>query len=322
MWFKCSVAVTGMGAVLVALAGISEPAGASLDEQVVVADPGDPQAVIVVADDPVATAVQAANILQGVVEEMTGELLPIHSESEFQSQKAAILVGTSRLAEKMGVHVEQDYALGDRYVIRTSEGRIALVGNDDRLRGSVYAVYDLLERFGCGWYGPDPVWQIIPKRKTLSVPPTNVDMRPEFLMRDIWMVRRHRVLLDAWRLGGQSISHGHAFNGLVPPQKYKAEHPDWFGEKQPCLTHPQVIKIVAEQFLARLDAQPGIHSFSLCANDAGGFCTCERCRAVGNISAQQLNFANAVARELAETHPHRYLLSIYAYWFSHDPHTR
>ena len=31
-----------------------------------------------------------------------------------------------------------------------------LLGNDDlQLTGTTYAAYDLLQRLGCGWYGPD-----------------------------------------------------------------------------------------------------------------------------------------------------------------------
>ena len=320
IWSHCPSAVAGLSALLIALEGISgasEPA--PLDEPLIIVEQGDPRAVIVVADKPTESAVQAAEILQGVVQQMSGTLLPIQSESEFRGEQTAILVGASTRAEKMGVSVEQDYSQGDRYVIRSGPGHIALVGNDDSLRGSVYAVYDLLERLGCGWYGPDPVWHVIPQRETLLIPAIQADVRPEFLMRDIWMVRPHPILQDAWRLGGQSVSHGHAFSRLVPPEKYQEEHPDWFGENQPCLTHPEVIRLVADQFRARLEEQPGLQSFSLCANDAGGFCTCERCQAVGNVSAQQLNFANAIARELAPTYPGRFLLSIYAYWFSHEP---
>lgn len=55
-----------------------------------------------------------------------------------------------------------------------------------------------------------------------------------------------RGLLDAWRMGGKSVWMSHALWKHVPRAKYEKEHPDWFGAKQPCLTHPEVIALVVK----------------------------------------------------------------------------
>ena len=287
-------------------------------KSLVLAEHGKAYAVIVVADNPTACALEAAGVLHNVVQQMTGAMLPIIAASDVKDGPATILVGPSRLAAGMGVSMKQDRDGGDRYVLRSQGDRIALVGNDDGpLRGSLYAVYDFLERLGCGWFGPDPVWQVIPKVTTLAVGPLEVVETPDFDYRRIWMVKG--AVRDAWRLGGRSLSCGHCLGRLVPRKQLAAQHPDWFGEGQPCLTNPGVIQHIVEQFRRKLDAEKtGIVPLCLGANDSGGFCQCQRCRAVGNISARQLYLANAVARELAKTHPHRYLLTFYAYWYSHD----
>ena len=54
-------------------------------------------------------------------------------------------------------------------------------------RGSLFAVYDFFERQGCGWYGPDPLWQIVPKVEKLSSTPLAIEEIPAFKWRRIWM---------------------------------------------------------------------------------------------------------------------------------------
>jgi len=287
----------------------------------VLVEQGQPRAVIVTADAPEPSAREAADALQTTISQMTGAVLPIQTESEFKGQAVPVLVGSSSLTAKAGVRVEQDYDAGDHYVIRVQSQRIILVGNDaGRLRGTAYAVYDLLQRLGCGWYGPDPVWHVIPRTKSLAVPSIQVDEKPAFLLRDNWVVQRiGPPLTDAWRIGGWRLDHGHALERWLPREQYEAEHPDWFGKGQPCLTHPQVIETITERLRERLDGEKGVVSLSLSANDNEEYCECARCKAAGNISARYLAFANAIARNLAKTHPNRYLLTFYAYWMTHDP---
>jgi len=287
----------------------------------VLVDQGGARAVIVVADTPRLNAQQAAAALQETVARMTGVKLPIRHESDYANEAPPILVGMSKLAAKAGVKVEQHKDAFDHYVLRVDEDHIILVGNDGgRLRGTPYAVYDLLQRLGCGWYGDEPLWHVIPKRNTLSAPPMDLDERPAFVdrqMSSLWRI--DQAVLDAWRLGSWHVAHSHAFEQLVPRDLYAKDHPDYFGEKQPCLTHPDVIEIVTRQYRDELDKGEGVVAFSLSVNDALGFCDCDRCRAVGNASALNLHFANAVARNLAKTHPNRYLLTFYAFWGTHDP---
>ena len=284
------------------------------------AQEGKPRAVIIVADGANRNTTDAAAVLQKVVAQMTGAQLPVRLVSEYHKEAAPIFVGMSPPVRAAGIEVTQDADGEERYVISVDAERVVLAGNDGgRLRGSVFAVYDLLERLGCGWYGPDPVYHVVPRRTTLSVQPLRSDERAAFRYRHIWMVK-DPVLQDAWRLGGWHVKSGHAFDALVPAKQYAEEHPDYFGpgHHQPCLTHPDVLAIVVKHCRDELDRRPGVISFSLSANDNKVYCECARCQAVGNISTRMLNFANSVARELAKTHPNRYLLTFLAYWLAHD----
>lgn len=278
--------------------------------------------VIVIADEAGDKQEMATKVLREHVRQMIGLDLTVQTVTQYKGRSVpadvAFLVGQSQLTEAIGVAVEQNADAGDHYVIKTdaAAGNVALVGNDaGNLRGTVYAVYDLLWRLGCGWYGPDPLWQVIPEKGELVIGSLDIDEQPAFAMRDIWLVGDRR-LRSAWRLGGASVSHGHALIRMAERDKYQAEHPDWYGPGQPSMTHPELIKLVADNCRKLIDQRPGkIVSISLCANDHGGYA--ERDRWAGNISSQTLYFINAVAKELAKTHPNRYLLTTYAYWYAH-----
>ena len=286
---------------------------------------GVPQAEIIIADKPTNVAVEAASVLQQVIHQMTGALLPIRAESEYRPhpQVSTLLVGPSRLTKSIGVQVKQGQDEIDGYVIRTKGSSIALVGNDvGRNRGSIYAVYDLLERLGCGWYGPDTLWHVIPKQQDLVLGELDIDESPAFLMRDMWIIR-DPMLHDAWRLGTRWVHSSRNLSHLVPRSQYQTEHPDYYAPRyHVCLTHPDVIEIVTKKLRAELDRrkdESGIIYFTLVNEDNPGFCECDRCRAFGNISARMLNLANEVSRGLAKTHPGRARITFLAYWFTHDP---
>ena len=209
-------------------------------------------AAIVVADEPDGGAVEAAGLLQRYIQRMTDHQLAIQTVTEYEKDPwqspIAICVGRSKLTDEMGIDVAQEAEGDDRYVLKTDaeRKRVAIVGNDggDR-RGSVYGVYDILERYGCGWYGTDPLWQIVPYTRHFSIAPVDVDERAAFRGRYIWLVN-NRVLRDAWRMGGRSVNPGHALGWVVSREKYFAEHPEHFGRIQPCLSNPAVMDIATE----------------------------------------------------------------------------
>jgi hypothetical protein len=299
---------------------VSGLSGFAFAQPLVIVSDAQARAVIVVADNAPASTKTAAGHLQTIIAQMSGGQLPIQAESAYDGSRPAILVGMSSVASRMDINVAQDPEAGDQYIVRSGDDWLALIGNDGgRLCGSAYAVYDLLQRLGCGWYGPDPVWHVIPESPDVTVSPLNVHERPDFAVRHIWMVDPHPPLRFAWRLGALWIPMHHNLDALVPPAEYKEAHPEWFGLGQPCLTEPAVRQVIVEKFRTELDAQEGGLSFSLAANDSDEFCECDRCRAAGNVSARQMQFANNIARQLHETHLGPFRLCFLAYWVTHAP---
>ena len=283
---------------------------------------------IVVSDKASSRALEAALVFQSIAKRMTDSWIPIVLESNYDNKSFPIYIGDSATVRKRGIKVTQDATNGDHYIIRRGKDYLALVGNaapeygGRYLRSSVYSVYHMFEKLGCGWFGPDSLWQVIPETQTLSVPALNIDERPAYLWRYAWMHRmKSKELRDAWREGGNYHTGSHAYNRLVPPEKYKKEHPEWFGKLQPDITNPEVIDIVIAKLRKDIDAVPApiVVPFSFSSNDAGGYVVNQRSKKIGNISAQQLYFANEVAKGLNKTHRGRFRLYCLAYWHSHRP---
>jgi len=262
--------------------GVCVTSGCRTTRPLAIAMDGQPRAVIVVADDARPITRTAARHFQEIVEQMSGAKLPIRSEKDYDGKSSSVLIGMSKLAKLKCLDVSQDPEAGDQYVIRSGKDWLALVGNDggtttahgsfranegSRLCGSAYAVYDFLQRLGCGWYGPDPLWHVIPQTADIEVPLLQISERPDFAMRHIWMVDPHPVLRFAWRVGACWVPMYHNFKYLVPASRYKTEHPEWFGPGQPCLTEPAIRRIIVENFRKQLDASEDVLSFSICAND-------------------------------------------------------
>jgi hypothetical protein len=275
---------------------------------------GKPRASIIVAATPSKKALAAARVLQETLYKMSGAILPIRAANRTWTG-TLLLVGPSELAKAKGIDVKQDVTDRDHYLLKTGKNLVALVGNDDQLSGTHYAVYDFLQRLGCGWFGPEPGWVVIPKIPTIAVPDLNVDERPAYYHRSIWMVNTPE-LQYAWRLGGSDFGGvGHNLGGVVDPTVCPQAYLQNAG--QPCLTDPASIKTAVAYCEKQIQQTAGVAYISLCPNDTDSFCECKPCQAVGNHSARMMHFSNAIARELAKTYPGRYQLGFLAYWTTH-----
>jgi hypothetical protein len=229
------------------------------------------------------------------------------------------------------VRLRTDASLGE-------EGyRIAMEGDDLVLsggtgRGIVNAVYALLEEdIGCRFYTADSIK--LPKVTTLSVQPVARSYVPKLKLRDpfyqvafdsAWSLRNrtnapHAVVSE--ELGGRVDYDGlfvHTHAKLLPPDKYFAEHPDYFAlnssgkryKQQLCPTHPEVAKIVAQAVLDTLEKNPHTEIVSVSKNDSPGdqICYCDRCRKIraaeGSEIGCQLVLVNAVAEAVEKQYPH------------------
>ncbi len=276
-------------------------------------------ATIVVADTPSATAEQAAEILRDVIAQMTGQTLAIVAESEAPADGTLLAVGSTAIADGMGVQIPRNPSENDQYVIRRRGRIVVLAGNDGGGReGSIYAVYDLLQRWGCGWYASDPDWQVIPRVNHLRVPDIDVRKTAAFDLRRIRAVAPQSAVGRAWRLGGALPRETYTLNTLVP-RKLRAEYPDWFDAGQPDICHPEVIEHVVQQFKARLEGQREFLYFDISLNDTYGWPDTQHTRAIGNPGAQGLFFATRIADGLRPVYEDRFAIGLCVGGLTHAP---
>ncbi len=298
---------------------------------------GDPDFALRLKHSPSATEEFAAEQIRDHLLAMAG------MESRQYNAKDAttgICINDRDAAALAGIEVEA-LALGpDDFHLETRGGNVHVLGGGPR--GVVYGAYHLLEALGCRWYAASNT--VVPRRRTVVLPPLKVTQRPAFEFRDTfnWDLRepktwlRHR--LNGWYcpvpsyMGGH-IDYGgfvHTFHELLPPGEFFETHPEYYSlvngtrrrdAAQLCLTHPEVVRIVTERVLERMRRQPALTIFSVSQNDCANPCECPACRAIVEEEAAQsgpiLRFVNAVAAETSKVFPDK-LIDTLAYWYSVD----
>ncbi|MHB8997588.1 MAG: DUF4838 domain-containing protein [Armatimonadota bacterium] len=228
--------------------------------------------------------------------------------------------------------------------IITNAGSDGYVAPTPRLfdsNGTVYAVYDFLERYcNVRWYLPGELGEIIPKKATLTVSGPDLQRKPAMSYRWIagsWLYMptfpEHVSSTDQqkWmlrnRLGGDYKTTGHSFYGYY--DRFLKDHPEWFAQgytgkpPQMCYTNPEFIAQVVQDARDYFDgkgsksgAAASSNIFGLVPMDNSSWCKCEACQAELNPAEKDnpqfnngwasdyiFNFTNTVAREVAKTHP-------------------
>ena len=289
--------------------------------EIVLAVGGETDYVIVIPASPTTQEQKAAEELQQWLGEMTGAEFPVVSDAQPPREKE-ISVGRTTRVSQAGLPIAKEDLGDEGYAIAVKGDRLFLIGG--RKRGPIYAVLALLEEdLGCRWYTSKGVNRI-PRRPTVRVKVVPRSYVPALQIRDPY----YRVALDAtWSLRNRTNHHNvylpkewgghmryglwvHSFNTLISPSQYKADHPEYFGSSQPCLTNPDVLRIVTESVLRILRANPdwGYNEIiSVSQNDGGGYCTCEKCqaldRAEGSHAGTLISFVNQVAEAVEKEFP-------------------
>jgi hypothetical protein len=300
------------------------------------------RASCVIVIDPAATAPEqtAAKELAATLRQITGAEFVIQTNTKAPTR--AILVGSGEAARRAFLAVPFDELGDEELVIKTSGNRLLLAGG--RPRGTLYAVSRFLQQqCGVRWWTP---WASrIPQQPTLRLGRLDLREKPAFEYREpFWY-----PAFDAdwsWRNGcnGQSsklspekggrISYRgfvHTFYPLVPPEKYFADHPEWFslikGQRttdraQLCLTNPKLRDFMVERVKASLRESPEAGIISVSQNDWHGACECPDCKALdeaeGTPAATMLAFVNYVAEKIEPEFPH-VAVDTLAYQYTRKP---
>jgi len=229
------------------------------------------------------------------------------------------------------------------FIIRTGADHLLLAG--EGRRGTLYAVYDFLERhLGCRWFTPGV--SHIPQREKITLGPLDEHRTPAFEYREPyafeamdpdWAARNkcngHFPEFAPHHGGGvrYALPFVHTFNELVPVEKYFDSHPEYFSEvkgvrvrheTQLCLSHPDVLALAVARIRAWLAANLAVSIVSVSQNDWDNPCQCAACRAVdaeeGNYSGSLIRFVNRIAEAIEPDYPH-VAVDTLAYQYTRKP---
>ena len=225
---------------------------------IVLTKDGTPAAAIVVGKSASRQERYAAHELQTYLNKISGARLPIRPDSD-KTQGARILLGT--LQSNNFIKGLQNQLTGVRglgkegFIIKTLDDDLVIVGGDSS--GVLHGVYGFLEQYlGCRWYTLGEPGEVIPVRKTITLPPIDAIDKPSLPFRGLVIcvsLERERETVD-W-LARQKMNHkitfyehvpdlqrrdaiesraimleagGHNFWWLVPADQYYDKHPEYY----------------------------------------------------------------------------------------------
>lgn len=312
---------------------------ASADEGMVLAENSQAKAVIVVGAESGVTERFSAEELGAILKQVTGAEFAIRTDRP--KEGACVFVG-KQAATMLDADLKTDDLGDEGILVATKDGQLILTGHAPR--GTMYAVYSFLEDVvGCRWWSSKA--STIPQKATLKVGPLQTRYVPPLEYREVFWFdafdgdfsarnkcngQTHR--LDEKRGGHhQYYNFVHTFFPLIPPEKYFAEHPDWFSEingkrkyeqAQLCLTNPAMRAELIQNLKAGLKSTPAATIASVSQNDWFGNCQCAACRAIdqeeGSPSGALLRFVNAVADEICKELP-KVSIDTLAYQYTRKP---
>ncbi len=298
--------------------------------------------------------IQAAKELQTYLQKMTGRIFPLRDDN-LPSTDFEIIVGQTN-RENSVFSLDRTQLQKEEIRIFAAEQRLVVLG--EGTRGTLYAVYELLEQLGCRFYATNV--ETIPSLDRITLPGHfSLSQTPAFEYRDIFQtctydnatavkLRLNGGLLVGGTVGrqlrpewGGGITYAgpafvHTFDWFVPLETYKENHPEYFsminGQRnlnahytQLCLTNEEVYQIVLAGVRKWLEENPQSKIISVSSNDGlviKTYCTCPDCDAINSEEQSPmgtlLRFVNRIAADIQSDYPDVYVDTL-AYQYSITP---
>ncbi|MBQ4481154.1 MAG: DUF4838 domain-containing protein [Victivallales bacterium] len=277
-----------------------------------------------------------------------GEAVPVVAERD-SALGAAIHVGQSPEAlVALGLGDWSELKPDEVCYCVDASGDVWIAG--DRPRGTLYAVYEFLEReYGVRFFTADDT--LLPKRPRLELPPAGtawryappIQMRTA-LYRDLTLRGSPRFqaqmrnnsfgyhMTEEWGGSMSMIGFVHTMDMLIPKDKYFAEHPEWFALRdglrqggalnQLCLTNREMRQELCRRVKEEILAHPKSRLISVSQNDNKAPCECAACQEFvathGNLTDLLLDCVNEVATSVAQEFP-EVLVETLAYHYTRQP---
>ncbi|MDD5706432.1 MAG: DUF4838 domain-containing protein [Kiritimatiellae bacterium] len=288
----------------------------------------------------------AAQELSDYLHEMTGATFPVVDETQAPRTRR-IVVGPCELSRRLLDKETVEKLESEEIVVRTSGCDLVLVGGSPRgtLYAAYHLLDNVL---GVRWWAADATFVPrkpelnIPALNILQEPAfaTRGELHFVSAWNQDWSAhnRVNRMCYATWDPGAPAATtvsftidekHGggilypmpgqkncHTFYAYLPAEKYFDAHPDWFAEingkrvrnSQPCLSNPDVLKVVTEAVLEDLRQNPGATMVNVSQIDGSdNYCRCDKCRKIdeeeGSGAGTLLRFVNAVAEQVEKVRP-------------------
>jgi len=314
---------------------------------------------VVLGENPKPEHKRAAEVFTKYWKLTTGHDASISSKPE---KRVNIRIGRSIIPPELLIDLDLEGLEPDGFVLDTlrepmgNKGAAALQTDRHLLivggtRGIIYAVYEFFEQFmGVRWLAPGEVH--VPEHAPSALPQIHARVVPPFEYRytdyvkgidDVEFIEAHKLLQE-----NDFGAFVHTVYDLVPPEKYYAEHPEYYslvnGERrapvgidwrdpevmrqhpelqaQLCFSNPEVAEVIAEELRKRIKENPEPRIWSVSQMDWGNYCECDECRAIdeeeGSHAGALLTCVNRVARALADEFPEHRIETL-AYEWSRKP---
>jgi hypothetical protein len=140
-------------------------------------------------------------------------------------------------------------------IVSDGRAKVLLAGQNDD--ATVKAACRFLEHLGCRYFMDNPLGEVYPKSKTLTVGKLNLTEKPGFLLRKIWGSQwTGQSLWKVWNGdGGTPLSTQHAWGAYVDQSLFDI-HPEYFalrnGERKKgdwYCTQPRMRRVFAQGVL-------------------------------------------------------------------------
>lgn len=179
---------------------------------------------------PLEVAAQELNYHLQKMSGVTLKIIPITDSSVIEGP--AIVLG--EIANKLGAMPQKTSVSKEGFRLLT-KGNLLLIGGESD-EGVLFGAYALLEKLGCDWVMPGKIGEIIPRRKTVTIPDLDESQSPDFRFRNMWLsggtelnTAESEADFDVWKRRQRSGHYdpaslhtvGHAWEWLIP--KYQKE---------------------------------------------------------------------------------------------------
>ena len=262
------------------------------DTDIVLAENGKTDYVIVVPESNPWAVNYARTELQSFFTQSTGATLPVTADTglSFNADKKYISLGDTTVYQGSNMNLTVEEYDEDGYHIKRFGNTIIIAGAETN--GTMYGIYDFLYyNLGVKMWANEEI--TVPEHQKVYVKDFDLKSVPDISNRalGIWYQRYPEALEYRLKLnhnnGKNWIAWCHTSFELLPPSTYQKAHPDWYfpyyanAEKTPqqlCFTNAEMKEELIKVLKAKVEASSVKYGLlQIGQEDNTAFCDCDSC---------------------------------------------